>query len=340
MLASSSGAGLLVPRQTYKPFIYDAAAEFWAMQQQAHWLHTEVTMGADVQDWKLNLTDAERSVVGGVLKGFIQTEIIVNDYWSQVARWFKHPEIAMMATTFAAAETVHMAAYAHLNDSLGLTDYDAFLSEPTAKAKIDRVISLLADEKASRHDIALSLAAFSAFTEGVSLFASFAVLLNFSRFNKLKGVGQIVSWSIRDESLHSKAGCWLFREFIHENQDLWTPELKKEIIESARHTVALEDEFIDQVFSVGEVEGLTAHDLKAFVRHRANAKLHELGLGDNWRRMDKDAVERMSWFNFMSSGVEHQDFFAQRVVDYSKGAMDFDAMWEGVKLDATNTEIN
>ncbi len=330
MFASSSGVGLLFPRQTYKPTIYQTAMDYWALQQQAHWLHTEIPMGADMQDWTQNLTDSERSVIGGVLKGFIQTEVVVNNYWLQVAKWFQHPEVVMMATTIAAQETIHTAAYAHLNDTLGLTDYDAFLAEPTAKAKIDHIVSVLDTTEATKHDIALSLAVFSAFTEGVSLFASFAVLLNFSRFNKLKGVGQIVSWSIRDESLHSKAGCWLFREFVRENPDVWTPELKKEIVEAARNTVHLEDDFIDQVFSLGDVEGLTAHDLKAFVRHRANAKLHELGLGDNWRRMDKDAVERMSWFNFMSSGVEHQDFFAQRVVDYSKGALDFDRMWDNV----------
>ena len=128
----------------------------------------------------------------------------------------------MMAGAFGSFEGIHTIGYAFLNDTLGLKDYDAFLAEPTAKAKIDRLVDINAKE-ASREDIAKSLAVFSGFVEGVSLFSSFAILFNFSRFNKLKGVGQIISWSVRDESLHSQAGCWLFREYIKENHFEWHP---------------------------------------------------------------------------------------------------------------------
>jgi ribonucleoside-diphosphate reductase beta chain len=322
---------LLSKRQTYKPFIYEKAYEYWMKQQNVHWLHSEIAMSSDLQDWKLDLSETEKDVVGGVLKGFVQTEIVVNDYWTRlVGKWFRHPEIVMMASCFGNMETIHTVAYAYLNDSLGLHDYDAFLQEPTAKAKIDRLL-LINDEdgkdeigESYRRDIARSLAIFSGFTEGVSLFSSFAILLNFSRFNKLKGIGQIISFSIRDESLHSEAGCWLFRQFINENQDLWTDDLKKEIYNAARITVALEDSFIDKVFEKGNVEGIDPKDLKQFIRHRANVKLGDLGLKTNWKNIDQEALSRMSWFDFLSSGVESQDFFAQRVSDYSKGNIDFD----------------
>lgn len=317
---------LLERRQTYKPFIYEKAYDYWLRQQQAHWLHTEVSLSSDIQDWKLNLTDVEKSVIGGVLKSFTQAEIVVNDYWTQrVSKFFQHPEISMMASTFGAFESIHIASYSYLNDSLGLTDYDAFLSEPSAKAKIDRLLNI-ADEKNIK-DIARSLAIFSGFTEGVSLFSSFAILLNFSRWNKMKGVGQIISFSIRDESLHSEAGCWLFRQFIAENPEVWDDELKKSIYEGARLTVALEDDFIDNIFKGQEIEGLNPNDLKQFIRNRANVKLGDLGLKMNWKNIDQDALSRMNWFDFMSSGIEQQDFFAQRVSDYSKGAINFDEMF-------------
>ncbi len=317
---------LLEKRQTYKPFIYEKAYDYWLRQQQAHWLHSEIPMSSDIQDWKLHLTDAEKSVIGGVLKGFIQTELVVNDYWSKkVSNFFSHPEVVMMSSCFANMETIHTVAYAYLNDSLGLEDYDAFLSEPTAKAKIDRLLNV-ADEK-NKKDIARSLAVFSGFTEGVSLFSSFAILLNFSRFNKMKGIGQIISFSIRDESLHSEAGCWLFRQLINENPEVWDDELKKSIYEGARITIALEDDFIDTIFKGQEIEGLSAHDLKQFIRHRANVKLGDLGLKMNWKNLNEEAVSRMSWFDFLSSGVESQDFFASRVSDYSKGVMNFDEMF-------------
>lgn len=317
---------LTIPRMTYRPFIYPETYRFWELQQQSHWLHHEVSMASDINDWKLNLNDKEKNVIGNILKSFVTSEIFIEDYWSgKVAKWFKHPEIQMMANTFASFESIHIASYAYLNDSLGIEEYDEWLKEPTAKAKIDRLVET---EGKSKQDIAKSLAIFSAFNEGVNLFSAFAILLNFSRFNKMKGLGQIISFSIKDESLHSEAGCWLFRKFIEENPKIWTDELKKEIYDAARVTIELEDAFIDKVFEMGDIEGITAHDLKAFIRMRANVKLQDLGLKANWRNIDKEVVNRMQWFDILSSGVSQTDFFAQRVDSYSKGNLDFSKVWE------------
>jgi ribonucleoside-diphosphate reductase beta chain len=318
--------GLLTPRATYAPFEYEQAYKYWELQQQSHWLHTEIAMASDINDWKLNLTDSERNVIGNILKGFTQSEVFIQEYWSQmVAKWFKKPEIQMMAATFSAFESIHAVSYAYLNQSLGLEDFAAFLYEPTAKAKIDRLITT---KGKSKEEIAKSLAVFSAFNEGVNLFSSFAVLLSFSRFNKMKGLGQIIAFSIKDESLHSEAGCWLFRTLISEYPDIWTDELKKEIYDSARLTVELEDAFIDKAFELGPIEGLEPSDLKAFIRHRANTKLTDLGLKTNWKNVDKDSLARMGWFDVLSAGVSHTDFFSQRVTDYSKGSVDFSKIWD------------
>ena len=317
---------LLTPRPTYAPFEYPTAYEFWEKAQQSHWLHTEIAMASDINDWKLNLTDSERNVVGHILKGFTQSEVFIQEYWGKnVSSWFKKPEIQMMAAAFSSFESIHAVSYAYLNQSLGLEDFSAFLHEPTAKAKIDR---LMQTKGKSKQEIAKSLAIFSAFNEGVNLFSSFAVLLNFSRFNKMKGLGQIIAFSIKDESLHSEAGCWLFRTLVQEFPDILTDEFKKDLYDAARLTVELEDAFIDKAFEVGEVEGLTAHDLKAFIRHRANTKLVDLGLRSNWKNVDKEALQRMAWFDVLSSGVSMQDFFSGRVTDYSRGAIDFSKIWE------------
>lgn len=639
---------LLDGRITYKPFLYEKSYDYWLRQQQSHWLPTEVQMGPDIQDWKLNITETEKSVVAGVLKGFIQTELVVNDYWTgRVAKWFPHPEIAMMATAFGAFEcfddqtelltssgwknvssltmndkiaqynmtskeisftvpnkvvsydykgvmhhyknkstdicvtpnhdlilihptskktqkkksmdgkwgrnylypstglgtgsqnsltdeerlliaiqadgclrgncpqsdpnwrtcdvnlhksrkierlekllcklqvkysrtisgtrvhytfvvpgstnisaiksfgwvnindfsvnkskefieellrwdgsdgrnwyntnkqavdvvqaiaclanisatiginrsssqkeevilphgaspktmetcyvvtlcsqlnrtyphrkevpydgkvfcvsvptqnlvsrrnghiamtgnTIHTVAYAHLNDTLGIEDYDAFLTEPTAKAKIDRLLSI--KDTKDKKEMARSLAVFSAFTEGVSLFSSFAILFNFSRFNKLKGVGQIISWSVLDESLHSEAGTWLFREFVKENPEVWDDELKKSIYDAARLTIEIEDNFIDNVFDGKVIEGIDSKDLKAFIRHRANVKLGEVMCKTNWKNIDQEALKRMAWFDTLSQGVSQQDFFAGRETLYSKGSISFENIFDG-----------
>jgi len=317
---------LLTPRASYAPFEYQQAYKYWELQQQSHWLHFEVSLASDINDWKLNLSETEKNVIGHILKGFTQSEVFIQEYWgSMVSKWFKKPEIQMMAATFSAFESIHAVSYAYLNQSLGLEDFDAFLHEPTAKAKIDR---LILTKGKTKEEIAKSLAIFSAFNEGVNLFSSFAILLNFSRFNKLKGVGQIIAFSIKDESLHSEAGCWLFRTLVQEYPEIWNDDLKQQIYEAARLTVDLEDAFITKAFEHGNVEGITEHDLKNFIRFRANTKLEDLGLKKNWKNIDKDSLDRMEWFDVLSSGLSMQDFFSGRVSDYSRGTINFDKIWD------------
>lgn len=316
---------LLTPRPTYAPFEYPQAYKYWELQQQSHWLHLEINLSSDINDWKMNLNESEKYVIGHILKGFTQSEVFIQEYWSQmVGKWFKKPEIQMMAATFASFESIHAVSYAYLNQSLGLEDFEAFLHEPTAKAKIDRLIST---KGKSKEEIARSLAIFSAFNEGINLFSSFCVLMNFSRFNKMKNLGQIIAFSIRDESLHSEAGCWLFRTLISEYPDIWTDDLKKDIYEAARLTIQLEDNFIDKCFELGELEGLTKEDLKNYIRYRANTKLQDLGLKSNWKNINKDSIDKMLWFNILSSGNEMQDFFAGTASAYSKGSLNWDSIY-------------
>jgi len=316
---------ILKTRMAYRPFEYPEYYDLWLKAHQSHWLHTEVSMASDINDWKTKLTEGERNVVGHILKGFTQSEIFIEDYWSsKVGRWFKKPEIQMMAHTFASFESIHAAGYDHLNTSLGLEDYDAFLHDETTKAKIDRLINT---KGKSIEDIVRSLAIFSAFNEGVNLFSSFAILLNFTRFNKMKGMGQIISWSITDEQLHSQAGCMLFNQLVKENPHVMTPELKDSLYEAARLTVELEDNYIDRAFELGEVEGITTKHLKQFIRHRTNVKLNEIGLATNWKNIDNDILQEMQWFYVLSNGATHFDFFAVKDGSYSKANIDWDKMW-------------
>ena len=167
----------------------------------------------------------------------------------------------MMMTAFASMETVHIAAYSHLLDTIGMpeSEYSAFMKYKEMKDKYDYMQNFNVE---SKEDIAKTVAVFSAFTEGLQLFASFAILLNFPRFNKMKGMGQIVTWSVRDETLHCNSMIRLFKEFINENPHIWTPQLKKELYEACRTIVHHEDAFIDLAFEMGPMNGLTAQEVK------------------------------------------------------------------------------
>ena len=318
---------LIEPRIVYKPFEYQEAYDYWLKQQQAHWLHTEVPMMSDLNDWKQNLNETEKNIIGSILKGFAQTETIVNDYWSGlVTKWFRKPEVIMMATTFGAFETIHAEAYSLLNETLGLEDFSEFLEDEATMAKIENLTDVRDsfNGETDWHEVAKSLAIFSAFTEGVNLFSSFAVLLSFKMRNKLKGVGQIVEWSIRDESMHSEAGCWLFRTLIKENPKLKTPELEAAINEAALLSLQLELDFINKVYELGDLEGCNKEDLIHFIKNRVNTKLADLGYNPIIDNVDMNAVDRMKWFDHLSAGKQHTDFFASRVTNYSKGHMEWD----------------
>ncbi len=309
------------PRLFYKPFEYQEAFNFYKDQHRVHWLADEVPLASDLNDWKQKLTESEKNLIGNILKSFAQTEVHVNDYWStKVSLWFPKPEIQAMARVFADFESIHAEAYARLNEELGLDDFEAFMEDESSKAKIDRLLETPGDNIAEQ---ALSLAIFSAFTEGVNLFSSFAILMSFQLRNLMKGTGQIVEWSVRDESLHSRAGCWLFNKLLEEQPELNTPEMRDNVIEACNISVQLEFDFIDKAFEMGAVEGLNVDQLKNFIKARANEKMIELGYNAIYNDIDPNLLKQMDWFGHLTSGKTHQDFFAGRVTNYSKSAADW-----------------
>ena len=321
--------GLLDPRIEYKPFEYsEYYTEGWLKQAQAMWLHTEISMQGDLKDWNEKLTDKEKSLVGNILLGFAQTECAVSDYWTQkVVGWFPKHEIQQMAMMFGSQETVHAVAYSYLNETLGLEDYKAFLHEPATAKRFE---NLTAYEGNSPRGIGSSLAIFSAFAEGVSLYSAFAVLYSFQMRNLLKGIGQQMKWSVRDESLHSKMGCKLFRHMCEEDDQLLSL-CREDVIKAAETMVSLECSYIDKMFEAGEIEGISSSDLKNFIKKRANEKLLELGYVDlgTYFPFNEKAAGNLDWFYHLTGGVTHTDFFATRPTDYSKAneGEDFEDMW-------------
>jgi ribonucleoside-diphosphate reductase beta chain len=312
---------LTEPRHYYKPFEYQQAFDYYKSQHRVHWLADEVPLSSDLNDWKMKLNNTEKNLIGNILKSFAQTEVHVNDYWSgKVSQWFPKPEVVAMAGSFGAFEAIHAEAYSRLNDELGLDDFQAFMEDEASRNKIER---LLETPSESIEEKALSLAIFSAFTEGVNLFSSFAILMSFQLRDMLKGTGQIVAWSVRDESLHSQAGCWLYRTLLEESPELNTSTMRDNVIEACNISVQLEFDFIDKAFEMGGIEGLTKEQLKNFIKARANDKMVELGYKPLYNDIDPSLVKQMDWFGHLTSGVEHQDFFSQRPSSYSKSTGDW-----------------
>ncbi|MBY0355043.1 MAG: ribonucleotide-diphosphate reductase subunit beta [Rickettsiales bacterium] len=307
---------LLDSKPIYKPFQYPWAYEAWLMQQRIHWLPEEVPLADDVKDWKANLTPDEKHLLTQIFRFFTQSDIEVNNcYMRHYSKVFQPTEVQMMLAAFSNMETIHIAAYSHLLDTLGIpeTEYAAFLKYKEMKDKYDYMHSFNVDDKRS---IAITLAAFGAFTEGLQLFASFAILLNFQRFGKMKGMGQIVAWSARDETLHTQSIIRLFRTFLHENPEVADDELNRELYKICHKIISLEDAFIDLAFSVGGIEGLTPQEVKSYIRYIGDRRLAQLGM----QPLYNISKNPLPWMDDILNGVEHTNFFENRVTEYTKAA--------------------
>lgn len=313
---------MLTEERTYfKPFKYPWAFDYYLKQHQMHWLPTEVPLADDVADWQRHLTESEKNLITQILRFFTQGDVdIAKGYVEKYLQYFKAPELRMMLSTFASMEAIHAHAYSHLLDTLGLPEleYKAFQEYEEMVNKHEYLFYIDEEDlwySPNDYEIAKDLAKFSAFGEGLQLFSSFLILMNFQRFGKMKGLGQIVAWSVRDETLHTEAMIQVFNTFIDENPRLWNDDFKREIYQACRDMVDLEDKFIDLAFQAGEIQGLTAEEVKQYIRYIADRRLLQLKLKPNYGVKDNPVV----WFEETLNGTEHANFFENRATEYSKG---------------------
>jgi ribonucleoside-diphosphate reductase beta chain len=315
-------SGLLTPSKAYKPFRYPWAYDFWKTQQQVHWMPEEIPLGEDCKDWATKLNDAERNLLTQIFRFFTQSDIEVNDnYMERYARVFKPTEVKMMLSAFSNMETIHIAAYALLLETIGMpeSEFAAFLDYQAMRDKHDYMNQFGVETDA---DIARTVAMFGGFTEGLQLFASFAMLMNFPRFNKMKGMGQIVSWSVRDESLHCEGMVKLYHAFNKETGCV-TKAVADDIVDCCKTVVGMEDKFIDLAFEMGPVQGMTPDDIKRYIRYIADWRLKQLELPAVYGI----AQNPLPWLQVLLSGVEHANFFEARSTEYSKAATQ--GQWHG-----------
>ena len=316
---------LLQPSKTYKPFQYPWAVELAKKHEEIHWIEDEAELSEDVQDWKTKLSEDEKEFITQVLRLFTQSDVQVGEnYHELLIPRFKNNEVRNMLSSFASREAVHQRAYALLNDTLGLPDedYHKFLEY---KEMADKIDFMKEGDCNSKTGLALALAQ-SVFNEGLSVFASFVMLLNFQRFGKMKGMGTIVEWSIRDESIHVQGNAKLFRELCEESPRIVNDELKSKIYEMAKNAVELEDKFINLAFKGNDVQGLTRDEVRKYIRHIADRRLLQLGLKTKFRQKDNP----LPWLDWVLNGASHDNFFEKRVTEYSVVGMEGDWGWEEV----------
>jgi len=317
---------LLKERSSFKPFYYPWAYDAWLKHEQSHWLHSEVPMAEDVKDWKNKLTQPQKHFLTNIFRFFTQGDVdVAGGYVKNYLPYFQQPEVRMMLLGFAAREALHVAAYSHLIETLGMPEstYNEFLEYEAMKNKHDYVLDI-SSRNGDKQSTATHIAVFSAFTEGMQLFSSFIMLLNFPRHGLMKGMGQIVTWSIVDETMHTENMIKLFRTYIEENKSIWNDTLKSRIYTIAEKMVELEDKFIDLAFEMGDMPDLTADQVKHYIRYICDRRLISLGL----KGVYKVKKNPLLWVEEMINAPTHTNFFENRATDYAKGALK--GSWEDV----------
>ena len=278
----------------------------------------------DVAQWQSGkLSSHEKNHITQILKLFTQSDVMVGrNYLEYYIPKFKNNEIRAMLTSFANREFVHQRAYALLNDTLGLPEeeFSAFLEYKEMSDKIEFMSNI------NIHTVSGTAQAIarSVMNEGMSLFSAFVMLLNYQRFGKMRGMCEIVEWSIRDETMHTNGMVKLFREFCDEHPRIVNDEFKKDIYEMFRTGIKLEDKVIDNAFQMGPVEGLTSEEVKKYIRYIADRRLIQLGLKGNWK-VKKNPVP---WLEWVLNGASHKNFFEGTVTDYNANGMEGEWGWK------------
>ena len=316
--------GLMVFSETYKPFHYPWAVEITTRHEKVHWIEDELDLSEDVADWKSGKVSAiEKEYITNILRLFTQSDVAVGqNYYDQLIPKFKNNEVRNMLGSFANREAIHQRAYALLNETLGLSDaeYHAFL-EYTEMA--DKIEFMMDSDPNTVRGLAMAMAK-SVMNEGIALFASFVMLLNFQRYGKMKGMGKVVEWSIRDESIHVEGIAKLFKAYCAEHPKIVDDEFKANIYEMARQAVKLEDNFVDLAYKLGDIEGLEEKEVKQYVRYITDRRLIQLGLKGNYKVKDNP----LPWLEWVLNGADHTNFFENRVTEYEVAGLS--GKWDDV----------
>ena len=276
----------------------------------------------DVAQWQTKLDPKEKNHITQILRLFTQSDVAVGtNYLEHYIPKFKNNEIRAMLTSFANREFVHQRSYALLNDTLGLPEeeFTAFTAVDEMKDKLEFMANIDTNSLAG---LAKAVAR-SAINEGMSLFSAFVMLINYSRSGKMRGMSEIVQWSIRDESMHCEGMTKLFRVFCDEHPRIVNDEFKLDIYGMVREAVGLEDKVIDLAYEMGNIEGLTKEEVKQYIRYIADRRLIQLGLKGNYGVKENP----LPWLEPLIATTSHDNFFETVVTEYNSDGLSGDWGW-------------
>ena len=307
-------------RINYKPFEYPEVMVFIEAINKSYWVHSEIDFTADIQDFKVHLSDKEKEIVKRSLLSIAQVEVGVKTFWGNLYNHMPKPELNGLGSTFAECEFRHSEAYSRLLEVLGYNDeFNDVVSIPAVKERIDYLTEVLGNAKSTNpKEYVSSLLLFSILIENVSLFSQFATILSFTRFKGyMKNVSNIIAWTSIDEQIHANAGIYLINKIREEQPELLTDEDIENIYRLVDKSIDLEAKILDWIFEAGELTMFSKEDLLNFMKYRVDDSLKKINMKTRYN-VTPEQYKPMMWFEEEVFANSMDDFFAKRPVDYTK----------------------
>ncbi|MCA9355175.1 ribonucleotide-diphosphate reductase subunit beta [Candidatus Kaiserbacteria bacterium] len=311
---------IFAKRQNLKPYEYPELYEYTDSIRHSYWVHTEFNYTSDVQDFHVNVTEAERTAIKHSMLAIAQIEVAVKTFWGDIYKKMPKPEIGAVGATFAESEVRHTDAYSHLLEILGLNDEFTDIKDiPVIQKRMDyleKVIDLSRTEEDKQY--AHSMLLFSLFIEHVSLFSQFLIMMSFNKHKNLfKGISNAVEATSKEEQIHGMFGIDVINIIKEEHPEWFDDECKELIVKSCEEAYEAECKIVDWIFEDGELDFLPATNVKEFIKNRLNNSLASIGLPRIFE-VSEALLEETDWFDNEVIATKHVDFFNKRSINYNK----------------------
>ena len=307
-------------RINLKPYEYPHLYEYVPAIRHSYWIHSEFNFTSDIQDFKIQLTDSERSAIKNTMLAISQIEVAVKSFWGDIYHRIPKPEIGSVGSTFAESEVRHADAYSHLLEILGLnSEFKELKKKPAIMKRVRYLETALKNSKSDdNREYAESILLFSLFIEHVSLFSQFLIIMAFNKHkNMLKGISNVVEATSKEEQIHGDFGIDLIKILQKENPDWFTKNYHESIQQMCKDAFEAESEVVDWIFENGELDFLQKAVVNEFLKNRFNNSLESIGI-EKVFDVDQDLVSETEWFDDEIIGTKHGDFFVKRSINYSK----------------------
>jgi ribonucleoside-diphosphate reductase beta chain len=307
-------------RKALKPYEYSDFLDYTDAIRNSYWVHDEFNFSGDVQDFKVDTTDVEQSVIRKTMLAIAQIEVKVKTFWANIYEHMPKAEIGSVGMTFAESEIRHMDAYSHLLDILGIEDqFEEVTEVPAIKGRMEYLDEYL--EGASSEDeqeYARAILLFSTFVEHVSLFSQFLIMTSFDKYEKkFKGISNAVEATSKEEQIHGLFGQELVNTIREENPDLFDEGFDEDVQRACEKAYEAEMGILDWIFSEGELDFLPRAHIDEFMKDRFNQSLENVDVEPIFET-DDELVEETRWFDEDIMMTKDNDFFSKRSTTYNK----------------------